>query len=140
MAARKLPITVVHEQGSKFEMKGDYYLCSQCEQFAVHRLQENKCKNKSCSSNTKKKPPVRGYYERMQGKNCRKCQNRLAYSDLVHEQYEGLCARCYRQNMSIAQTNRSHLNAPRAQRRCMKCYRTGTQLQCPYCMLNTVQI
>ena len=76
--------TVRMKDGQEYDMCGDYFQCSACDKFSIHKDQDKYCVNSNCSTNSR--------YG-----NCVKCNNKRTYMDQYVE-YNGLCGQCYRRS------------------------------------------
>ena len=66
--------------GKYYDIKGDYYKCSKCDQWSVHKDNQIKCVNLNCKSNSKKP--------------CKTCYVKLKESHYKPE-YNGNCQSCF---------------------------------------------
>ena len=56
----------------KYEMKGEYFQCTECDEFTIHKDDPSVCKNDKCQTN------VISFYETFYlGKNCPACSRIL---------------------------------------------------------------
>ena len=90
--------TVKNEDGTEYEMVGDFFQCARCDKFTVHKDNDRVCHNSECPTNARKQPS--------RSKKCTNCSNLLTATEQMNEKLEGSCKSCYSRTQVRQQTAR----------------------------------